>query len=236
MVTMQKIITVICLSILSLTVAAYAADTPENAAAPEQQAVAEPAPAPTPGPITKKLSAAELVSIKVGKVILRSKTNEQSESGSGYAIGFINATPDQIWDTILDYDKYAEFQPRITECKKTLHKGNRVDAHFTLDMDITDIEYDIIHTFHPLKNRLTWVLDTSKPADYLTATTGYYQVEALPDGGSLIEYSVVVDLEISVPGVGYVVRKVAKYVTGTDLPNVIKLLKKRVESGNTWKK
>jgi ribosome-associated toxin RatA of RatAB toxin-antitoxin module len=184
------------------------------------------------GPVSGKLSADEYKKILAGEIILRSAVDEKTESGSGYAIGLIKATPKQIFDTIIDFDKYVEFMPRMLECKRTRLEGNLVDADFRLDMDITSIVYSINHTIYPAENKLTWVLDKTKKADYITATTGYWLAEEIPEG-SLVEYSVAVDLEVKVPGMGWFVKKISKYLTHKDLPSVIDTLKKRVESGNT---
>ena len=66
----------------------------------------------------------------------------------------------------------------ITNERKTLHQGNRIDSEFVLDMGLADVRYSIIHYFYSDKNRLTWILDKDKPKDYITKTTGYWQLEA----------------------------------------------------------
>jgi coenzyme Q-binding protein COQ10 len=238
---MKRIFTlaaIVCFS-FSLLASAQATDpaaTPEQvpASASEAASTAAPAPAAVPGPITKKLSASELNRVKKGEIILRSSTASDTSSGAGYAVGLVNATPEKIWKTILDYDKYALFMPRVTHCKRTLRQGNRIDSDFVLDMGIANVRYSIIHTLRSSKNRLTWVLDKTKEADYVTKTTGYWQLEEISPGVTLVEYNVEIDIDI--PFIGGLLGGLVKKLTNDDLPNVIGTMKKRIESGNSWKK
>ena len=225
----------IAFGILLIALPAVAAPAEEAAPAAEAPAVtAPPPPAAVPGPISKKLSPADIAKVKKGEIILRSKTAEDTSSGAGFAVGLINKSPDDIWKTILNYDNYAEFMPRVETCKTTLKQGNRIDSYYELDMGLTDIEYTLIHYINRDKNRLTWKLDDTKPRDYVTKTTGYWQLEPLAQGGTLIEYNVEVDVHI--PVIGWLIRGLIRKLTNDDLPNVIGTMKKRVESGNTWKK
>lgn len=233
---MQRILTLAAIVCLCSVMFVYAEPTDSAAAADQAPIAAEQsaAPASVPGPITKKLSAAELDRVKKGEIILRSSTADDTSSGAGYAVGIVNGTPEKIWQTILDYDKYAQFMPRVTYCKKSLRQGNRIDADFVLDMGLADVKYSIIHTLHPEKNRLTWVLDKKKDADYVTKTDGYWQLEEIAPGVTLIEYNV--EVNIDVPLIGGLIGGLVKKLTNDDLPNVVGTMKKRIESGNAWKK
>lgn len=184
------------------------------------------------GPITKKLSPEDIQRLKNGEVIVHSPTGDSKEKGNAVAIGIIKADPQQIWRTILDYDRYEEFMPKTKENRVTFKEGNRIDSLVILDLGfgLPDIQHSVIHYFHPAKNLVTWKLDTTKRADYVTRTDGYWQLEPLGPAETLVEYNLIVELDI--PLLGGLVNRIVKSLGKDDLPNVIKRMRQRVEGGN----
>jgi carbon monoxide dehydrogenase subunit G len=186
-----------------------------------------------PGPVSSKLSADEMRRVKTGEIILRGGTAADGETGSGYVIGYIKAPSENCWATLIDLEAQSQYMPKLVSAKLAAVNGNKRNADFVLDMGITNIEFSTIQTLQPGKKRMSWILDTSKPADYLTRTNGFWQFEQV-DGGTLAQYSI--DMVVELPIIGGLFKGIIRSLAQDDLPDVIAAIRKRIESGNTWKK
>lgn len=186
------------------------------------------------GPISSLLNADELLRAKKGEIIQRGGTSSDGESGSGYVIGYINAPAEKAWATVIDTEKQPEYMPKLISAKLATVTGNTRYADFLLDMGITNVKFSTIQTLNVEKKRLSWVFDKNKPADYITKTDGFWQFEQMADGGTLVQYSVVI--EIDLPIVGGLFKGLIKSLAQDDLPKVVEAVRKRVESNNTWRR
>lgn len=182
--------------------------------------------------VEKQLTPKNIQKLEAGKVVMLDQTYKDPKTGKmrgkGMAIMMINKTPDEVWKFLPKFDTYVEFMPRMTHSSTYQGEGGKVGATYNLKILWKEIKYSCLHELDKDKMLIRWTLDTSKKND-IVSTTGFWKVKAHGDK-SLIFYTVAVDTGMSVP------QKIQDFLTKTDLPNVVKAVKKRVESGGTYKK
>lgn len=169
----------------------------------------------------RDLTAAELAQVEAGEIILESQRYNDAEGnarGRGLAIGYIKADKDKILDTILAYDTYPQWMPRVKKTSFYKNTATEKDVKFKLKVLIT-IEYHIRHRINAEAGEITWELDTGKPND-IKATTGFWKIVPHKDG-CLVYYSVALDSGKAIPAA------IEDYLTKKDLPNIIKTLRQR---------
>ena len=134
----------------------------------------------------------------------------------------IDASPEQVFDTALDFERYPEWAADIKEVKVLERdedgRGTRVSyraaamgrsAHYTLVY-----EYDEA----PLSMR--WVL---AEGDIMRRLDGEYVFEPSDGGATEVTYRLAVDLVIPLPGF------IKRRAEGTIMGTALRELKKRVE-------
>ena len=152
---------------------------------------------PKPTPLTTE----EVATLASGKAVRR-----QVRTGSkvrGIAIMDIDASPEKIWDVIVDYNGYSNWIDNLDRTK--IYGGDKASG-FLVEFEVSvlglDVVYYIDHDFYPDKGYLSWQLDYSKESD-VDDSTGYWLVYPSPSkpGASRLEYSVDLRLKGWVPGI-----------------------------------
>jgi len=180
--------------LLAFTQPAWAADP--NSPHPHQ-GVTERFTNPKPTVLTKE----EKATLESGEAVRRQVKGDSG--GRGIAIMDVKASPDKIWNTILDYSKYPNW---INDLEKTKIYGGTPEAGYNVEFELgvfgMEIIYYIDHDFHPSKGMLTWNLDYSRESD-IDDSTGYWLVFPVPErpGFTRVEYSVDLRLKGWVPGI-----------------------------------
>jgi len=181
-------------------------------------------------PPLPKLLDAEWAQLRAGEPVLRDDvyTDPNGNScGKGYALIKINGTPEQVWQTILDYDHYGDFFPNVDYCKLYRRDGDVYYAKFTLSVIVgIKVTYHCKHTLHRADGWLEWTLDSSQTNEF-KATDGRWVVWPF-EGGALVSYSVFVDTGRDVPE--FIQNMASKW----GLKQVVLSVKQRVESGGTY--
>lgn len=180
----------------------------------------------------KQLTPENMAKLEAGKVVLLDQAYKDPKTGKmrgkGMAIILVNKAPQEVWEYLPKFNTYKEFMPRMKESTIYDGGGGKVGATYVLDFLIKKIKYHCLHELDKEKMVIRWTLDSSKKND-IASTTGYWRVKAHGDK-SLLFYTVAVDTGMAVP------QKFQDYLTKKDLPNVVKAVKKRIESGGTYKK
>ncbi len=179
----------------------------------------------------------ERAKLDAGDPVMREERfNDAKGQRAGKAIAYIrvNAAPTKIWDVILDFDRYAEFYPNLSESALTSHAGTEYQARFLLNvLGLLRLRYHVIHTYMPERNAMTWKMDQTKKNDF-KETTGFWKIWPEDGGRSLVCYSVYIEAGRGVP-------KFAEDfadklgLTTWGLKKVVVSLKKRVEIGSAFK-
>ena len=137
----------------------------------------------------------------------------------------INAEPGAVLDVIADLEAYPEWTGEIKNVTILAEEGDgwpdrvemTMDAGVIKDTYVLDYDWDVTEDG---TGQVSWTL---VEASVLKAMDGAYTLTAVEEG-TLVEYTLLVDLKI--PVLGMLKRKAEKVIIETAL----KELKKRVES------
>jgi ribosome-associated toxin RatA of RatAB toxin-antitoxin module len=184
------------------------------------------------GPISGKLTPAELAKIKNGEIIVKNNIDTKTDSGTGVAFGVIKGSVEEFWKVIFDHEHYMDFYPRL-EGVRVIKRDKKIAViEFDMDATLKTITYTTAATVSDDRMRMDWVLDATRPHKYFKKNGGYWQLEKLDDNTLLVEYSV--DVALDFGPFSSVATKVVNSMAKDDLPDVIVCTRERVQSGGTW--
>ena len=150
-------------------------------------------------PPTVELTADELAALARDEVVKRQL--KTGDGGRAVAVQDIHASPEIIWDRILDYPAYPEMVDNVHEIEIYERSGDRLKVRFVIGALLMSMEYYIEHVVRTDEGWETWTLDYSRESD-LDDSVGFWRVEALPErpGYSRVFYSVEVFPRGWIPG------------------------------------
>lgn len=185
------------------------------------------------GKVSSKLTADELAKVKAGEIVLKNDLSEKTQSGSGIAFGTFKVSKEEFWKVIYDYPNYKDIFPRIEYAKIIEKNDDQFLTDFAMDATLATLKYTSWNRPSKDGNRLDFGLVKDRPHKYFKEMNGYWQLEELEGGLILAEYKV--NVELDVPVIGKMLTKIVNSMAGKDLPTVLKAVRKRAESGGTWK-
>jgi coenzyme Q-binding protein COQ10 len=130
----------------------------------------------------------------------------------------MNVTADQLYDVLVDYERYPEFCDDVASIEVISRNGDRARVKFTIKV-IKSIDYTLDLVGTPGKS-LKWTLADSK---WMKTNTGGWDIEA--DGDRVdVRYGVEVTLGMFVP------KRITQKVVETTFPAMLRQFKNRAES------
>ena len=159
----------------------------------------------TSSPTPVVLTAAERASLEAGKYVERHSKGE--DGGSGVAIQYINASPEVIWQTILNYPRYKDWVKNVVNVSVYKRDG---DASMSTCRPRIWLQVAGLHEEHRAKDRgyMAWTLDYDRKSD-VSDLVGYWRVVPVDgmEGVTRLEHSNSIVLK-GVPGflVNYMTR------------------------------
>jgi hypothetical protein len=104
--------------------------------------------------------------------------------GQATAITQVDGTVDQVWDTLIKFDEYKNYMPKVltSEIVKKDKDGKTLDVHFVLDVPGPDTDYVIRYTLDTDKKEMTghWADGDLKGSAW------QWKVETGPNGKTLL--------------------------------------------------
>jgi coenzyme Q-binding protein COQ10 len=176
------------------------------------------------------LTADNLDRLNEGEVLLTSQsfpTADGSMRARGVAVALVNRPAADVWSYLPDFENYPVFMPRLVSAKTYRKEGNVVGVEFKLKVLLTTVTYSLLHTIDPERGVLVLRLDTSREHD-IRDTSGQWLVRPHGADQTLLAHSVVLDTGFAVP------RVIEDYLTKRDLPNVVRAMKRRIESAGAF--
>jgi ribosome-associated toxin RatA of RatAB toxin-antitoxin module len=136
----------------------------------------------------------------------------------------IGVTPEELFDVIADYDRYAEFVPGLKACRVKARAPAGVDVEYELDLGVKKIRYTLRHV-EERPHKVTWSLVSG---EWMKVSNGGW--ELVPEGASTrARYTV--DIQIAKPALvpQALVDKIADELTRVQLPRTLEAFKQRAE-------
>lgn len=107
-------------------------------------------------------------------------------------------------------------------------ENGRDTVEYTLSVMLSTIRYRVNHTYVPAEHRFSWALDPQFDND-LALVEGEWRLYAW-EGKTLARFATRVDVSSLIPD--FIQRRLAR----RDVPRSLEAVRKRVNSGGTWKK
>ncbi len=174
-------------------------------------------------PPTVALTPDELARLAAGGVVKRQV--QYADGGRGVAVQDIHASPEVVWDRILDFPAYPRMVDNVAECEVYARGDHEIKARFVIGALMMDIEYYIDHEVHTDEGWLTWTLDYSRASE-LDDSVGFWRVEPVADrpGYTRLFYSV------EVKPLGWVPGPIEDYISDAGLTKATAWVKRESEA------
>ena len=179
------------------------------------------------------LSAAELASAQRGAIPVRTETfNQPSGKAAGRGMGavVVDRPLPEVWAVLTRFEDKAEYMPRLKSVTVLERQPGRLRVRMVVDASVTTARYTMIYQLDEPAHRLSWKLDHSVPDNTIAEADGEYRVYELAPGRTLVTYNSQVDTGRALP------RFIQNYIARRSIPDLLRAVKKRVESSGLWRR
>jgi hypothetical protein len=168
-----------------------------------------------------------------GEAIFESVIGENAAGASqahGRTCVLISKPISECYKIFCDFNNQYLYYPHMKVSKVLKTDGNKIIIYKELDYVVTTVRYTHVLTLDPARHRVDFDLDPTGVSD-VKASAGYFMFEKVADNASLFTYELTkMDAGVKIPDF------IKTYMSSKDLPEIALCLKKRIESGGTWKK
>ena len=132
----------------------------------------------------------------------------------------IDVTPDELFDVIMDFEKYPEFLPEVKKTKVDAGQGSIKEVTYNVDIKAKVITYTLRHTAER-PSKLSW---TMIKGEMMKGNDGSWTLKAGPKPGTT-EATYTIDLKLSSLVPGFIEKALAEQ----SLPGLLQNFKNRAE-------
>lgn len=179
------------------------------------------------------LSDAEVASAQEGKVPTRTEAfvNAHGKSvGRGLGAIVIQRPLATVWATLARFEDRAEYVPRLKSVAVLERHPGRLRVRQEIDATVRTVVYTAWFDVDEAQHTIHWKLDDGARDNGIADVDGEYRLCALGPASTLLAYRAFLDSGIKVP------RFIQSYLALRSIPNLLDAIKRRVESGGSWKK
>jgi hypothetical protein len=120
--------------------------------------------------------------------------------------------------------------PRLKSVRVLERQGDRLRVHQEIDATVTTARYTAWYQVDPVAHSIHWSIDAGARDNTVRDVDGDYRAAELAPGRTLLVYRTYVDSGLHVP------QSIQSYMQRRSIPDLLRAIKRRVESGGTWKK
>ena len=189
-----------------------------------------------PVPRSWPLSKAELAKLEAGELLIQDESFlDPADMPVGKVVSYVllKASIQALAKAIFEPTDQPQYMPRLTSVEVLSTEGRRKRIRYKLKIVIVDIEYVLFLTRlveEPEFAVFSWGLDKTYAKNDIRESIGSWVLRRYDATRTLVQYSLYVDTGRVVP------EFVQTFLMKQDLPDVLGNLRKRLESGGTWKK
>jgi coenzyme Q-binding protein COQ10 len=137
---------------------------------------------------------------------------------SAERVEVMNASCEQIFKVLTDYETYPEFMEGVTCVEVVNRDGANIKAKYDLNL-IKKFTYTI-DLVEESPSRVSWSFDAG---DFFKKNNGSWDLKDLGDGTTEVTYKLDIDFKIMVPGM------ISKKLVKTSLPSMMKAVETRAQ-------
>ena len=164
-------------------------------------------------------------------VILKNKVSDSGKKviSNSAAMIVVDKPISEVWTVVADYTRLPEFIPRLISSEKYSEADGKIGIKQSIKVLWRKIHYHVIQTEDTTNHILSFDLDKTQKND-IAETNGRWELRAYGEGKCLAVYTLALDTGMPVP------RFIQNMLLNQDLPDTMMAVKKRTESGGTYKK
>ena len=162
-------------------------------------------------------------------VILNEVEGKKSRKALIRTMLTFNVPLEETWRVLAQVDTQKEYLPRVDYCQLVDEGPRMKNVEFVVDATLIKVRYRVIHRFNPEENFFDWYLDPDFKNE-LKRVDGFWKLYALSPQKTLARYGTRVNTGRMVPG------WLERFFAKRDIPKALDAVRKRVESGGTWKR
>ncbi len=132
----------------------------------------------------------------------------------------IDVTPEELFDIVVDYEKYPQFLPEVKSAKVTFGSGSIKEVTYQIDIKAKVISYTLKHTAEK-PGKVSW---TFVRGEMMKGNDGFWALKPAPGGGTEATYNIDLKLSALVPSF------IEKALAEQQLPILLANFKKRAEA------
>jgi carbon monoxide dehydrogenase subunit G len=171
--------------------------------------------------------------VSAGKVVTHTEaftTASGKSAGRGLGATIIERPIGDVWATLAHFEDRAEYIPRIESVQILERQADRLRVRQEIDATVTTARYTAWYRLDAVAHTISWTLDTSARDNTVAAVEGDYRLSELQPGRTLLVYRTFVDSGLKVP------QSIQSFMQRRAIPDFLRAIKRRVESGGTYKK
>jgi hypothetical protein len=180
-----------------------------------------------------ELTAADLRAVRAGEVPTRMESFSSPSgkaAGRGWGAILIERPLREVWTTLARWDDRAEYVPRLERLEVLATEPGRARVRQWADAGIRTAITTCWYELDEAAARIAWKLDEAAPDNTPADVDGDYRMAELEAERTLLVYRAYVDTGMRIP------RAVQAFMQRRAIPELLRAVKKRVESGGTWRK
>ena len=151
-------------------------------------------------------------------------------AGRGIGAITIDRSISEVWTTLVRFEDKAEYMPRIKSAEVLDKSPERLRVRMVVDASVTLARYTMIYQLDEPGHRLSWKLVHTVSDNTISEADGAYRADALAPGRTLVTYHSQVDTTRALP------RFIQNYIARRSIPDLLRAVKKRVESSGLWRR
>lgn len=170
------------------------------------------------------LSPQEIERLNRNEILTWIDKDESTNSGTGRAMGIIDAEPGQVFRVLNDVERFSEYMERVKDCRVVRRDGDTFDYSFSIDMPwpLKDLHFlnrnvVVIDEQRQIYQRRWIMLEGS-----LLQNDGAWVLYPWDGGRTRTTYTVTMKPKIMLP------QMVIDHVTKLSLPGSIKNVRSRI--------
>ena len=139
------------------------------------------------------LSADQRQRLSAGEVVVLDTlpAGASKSAGGGTAVGLVRAAPARVWPVLVDYRGHPRYYPRVVSAEVVEADSQHALVRYEVGVGPLSFGFHMVKYPDPVRRRIEWHLDASRPNNFFRENTGYWQVDPA-EGGSLVTYAIAV--------------------------------------------
>ena len=146
------------------------------------------APNATPRPLP--LSDEQLRRVNEGEVVLLDElpAGGGSDAQGGTAVALVHASPDDVWDLVVDYRAHLGLYPKVTAVDIVESAAGHALVRYRIGVGPFSFRFHIDNYPDTRHRRLEWRLAQGRSNGLFRDSWGYWQIDEHP-GGAMVTYA-----------------------------------------------